>query len=118
MVEYITEADFLATIIEYAQAKGWMVAHFRPGMTSRVDRAGKPVWVTPVQADGKGFPDLVLVRDGQLLFIEVKSEKGKLSEEQAEWILQLIKVAYSSPRVEVHLWRPSDWYTTIEKTLE
>ena len=117
MVQHITEAEFLATIIKYAQAKGWKVAHFRPGMTSRVDKAGKPVWVTPVQGDGKGFPDLVLTRDGQLLFIEAKNEKGKLSEEQAEWILQLSKVAYSSPRVEVHAWRPSDW-ETILATLE
>mgnify|MGYP001558974447 FL=1 len=117
MVWHITEAEFLATIIEYAQVKDWLVAHFRPGMTSRVDKSGKPVWVTPVQADGKGFPDLVLTRDGQLLFIEAKTEKGKLSEEQAEWILQLHKVAYSSPIVEVHCWRPSDW-PTIEQVLE
>ena len=111
MVEYIPEADFLATIIEYAQAKDWLTAHFRHGMTSRVDKDGKTVWVTPVQGDGKGFPDLVLVRDGRLLFIEAKSEKGKPSEDQLKWYRELSKVAYSSPRVGVHLWKPHDWET-------
>ena len=117
MVEHIPERDFLATIIEYAQLRRWMVAHFRPAMTSRIDRSGKPVWVTPVQADGKGFPDLVLARDGQLLFIEAKAEKGKPSEDQLKWFRELSKVAYSSPRVGVHVWRPSDW-ASIEKILE
>ena len=117
MTQHISEKDFLATIIEYAKAKGWRCAHFRPGMTSRVDKDGNPVWVTPVQADGKGFPDLVLIRDGSLLFVECKSEKGKPSVEQREWLQALSKVAYSSPRVGVHLWQPDDW-PTIEKILE
>ena len=115
--QHISERDFLATVVEYAQLKGWRVAHFRPGMTSRIDKSGKPVWVTPVQADGKGFPDLVLARDGQLLFIEAKSEKGKLSKDQQKWFWELSKVAYSSPRVGGHLWRPSDW-SNIETMLE
>ena len=104
MVEHIPERDFLATVVEYAQLKGWLVHHV---LESR--HYAKRI--------GPGYPDLVLVRDGQLLFIEVKSEKGKLSKAQAEWILALVKVAYSSPRVECHVWRPSDW-PTIEKVLE
>ena len=113
----VSEREFLATLIEYAQALGWRVAHFRPSMTSRVDKRGQPVWVTPVQADGAGFPDLVLVRDGRLLFVEAKSAKGKVSEEQNHWLGALHKVAFGSPRVRVYLWRPSDWLT-IEKLLE
>mgnify|MGYP001570236054 FL=1 len=116
-LNYVTEKDFLASIIELAQAHNWKVTHFRPGMTSRVDRSGKPIWVTPVQADGKGFPDLVLARDGQLLFVEAKSEKGKPSEDQLKWFRELSKVAYSSPRVEVFCWKPSDW-PSIEEMLE
>ena len=112
-----TESDFLASLIEYAQARRWRVAHFRHGMTSRVDKSGKPVWVTPVQADGAGFPDLVLVRDGSLLFVEAKSERGKPSQAQQEWLWDLTKVVYSSSRVEVHVWRPSNW-PLIEKVLE
>ena len=115
--QFISEKDFLEAVIAYAQAKGWKCAHFRPARTNRVDKNGKPVWVTPVQGGGKGFPDLVLTRDGQLLFIEAKSEKGKPSEDQLEWLRELSKVAYSSPRVGVHVWQPSNW-SAIEQVLE
>jgi hypothetical protein len=117
VTQYISEKEFMTSIIEYAQAKGWRCAHFRHGMTSRIDKHGKPVWVTPVQADGKGWPDLVLVRDRSLLFCEIKSVKGKLSAAQQEWLQALSKVAYRSPKVEVHMWTPADW-PTIEKVLE
>ena len=113
-----TESEFLAELIEYAQTLGWRVAHFRPSMTSRVDKNGKPVWVTPVQADGAGFPDLVLVRDGRLLFVEAKSAKGKLSEAQQQWLNSLSGAAMgSNARIGVYEWRPSDW-PEIEQVLE
>lgn len=46
-----------------------------------------------------GFPDLVLARNGEVLFVELKSEKGKLSPEQRDWL------AHTNGR----LWRPADW---------
>lgn len=51
-----------------------------------------------------GFPDLVLVRPPRLLFIELKTARGKTSEDQREWakVLKLI------PGVEYYLWRPAD----------
>ena len=101
----ISEKDFLTTVIEYAQAHGWKVAHFRPGMTGRrVGRDGKPVWVTPVQGDGKGFPDLVLVRERVLIFAELKSQKGRVSKEQLGWL-----DAISPTCAGAYCWRPEDW---------
>ena len=90
------EAEFQKAIIELAHLYGWAVAHFRSAMTQRGN------WVTPLQGDAKGFPDLVLVRDG-VIFAELKSEKGKLTPEQQEWI-DLLKAAGQ----EVYVWRPSD----------
>ena len=109
--DHVTEADFLATIIEYAQVRRWRVAHFRPGMTGRRDKDGKAVWVTPVQADGKGFPDLVCVR-GRILYIEAKSGAGKLFEAQVGW-----RDAIIAAGGEYYCWRPLDW-PTIEWVLE
>jgi hypothetical protein len=50
-----SEASFLEQIIDLAHLFGWRVAHFRAARTF----SG---WRTPVQGDGKGFPDLVLCR--------------------------------------------------------
>jgi hypothetical protein len=93
---------------------GWRVAHFR---TVRVQRGNSTHWETPVAADGKGFPDLVLVRD-RVLFVELKlnttlGKAGKkgLSEDQKDWHVALLKAG-----AEFHLWKPSDW-PEIEKVL-
>lgn len=45
----------------------------------------------------KGFPDLVLIGYGACLAIELKSEKGKATEAQIEWLLafQTVKKVYA-----------------------
>lgn len=95
----ISEADLQISIIHLARVLGYRVAHFRPAM--KADGS----WVTPVTADGKGFPDLVLVHKEKkrVLFIETKSEKGKCSPEQEEWLDILAGCA------ETYLIRPSEW---------
>lgn len=52
-----------------------------------------------------GFPDLVFVHatTGRLIFAELKSEIGRLTDSQQAWLSHLGK------RNEVHLWRPGDW---------
>ena len=62
----MTEADLQQAVIECARTLGWMVAHFRPALR----QSGR--WSTPVQADGKGFPDLVLARAGRVIFAEAQ----------------------------------------------
>lgn len=100
-VNKLTEKQFMQHIIELAQINGWKVAHFRAGLT----QSGK--WRTQVQADGAGFPDLVIVRekDGKLCFIECKSDIGKLTPLQKEWIDTLKK----NRGIAVFEWRPKDW---------
>jgi len=51
-----------------------------------------------------GFPDCVMVRPPRLIFAELKSEKGKVSPAQQEWLATL----KATGKVEVYLWRPSD----------
>lgn len=100
----MTEKEFQSAVIDFARFCNWRVAHFRPAQTVHG-------WRTPVQGDGKGYPDLTLVRGERLLFVELKGEKGKVSVEQQDWL-----DALKGTGVEVYLWRPSDW-DTIATTL-
>ncbi len=92
----ITEDEFLAQVLEYAAKMGWLRAHFRPAKTAHG-------WRTPCQAEAKGFPDLVLVRE-RVVYAETKSETGKLTPEQTLWIEKLAAAGQ-----EVYVWRPKDW---------
>ena len=91
-----TEAEFQRWLTELAEVLGWTHVHFRPAMTSKGYR-------TPVSGPlGKGWPDLVLVRE-RIIFAELKSEKGKVSLEQ-DYVLGELRRAGA----EVYVWRPSD----------
>jgi hypothetical protein len=101
----ITETAFLAQVLELAALLGWSAAHFRPALTSRG-------WRTPVQGNlGAGFPDLVLAHPGKhrLLFVELKSQAGKVSAEQAA-VLACLEEAGAM----VYVWRPADFDAIVE----
>ena len=57
----------------------------------------------------KGFPDLVLVRGNRLIFAELKSNKGKVSPEQHDWLYDL-----SAARAEAYVWWPADYDTVLD----
>jgi len=94
----INEKELQQNILDLAKMFGWRRAHFRPAMT-------KHGWRTPVQADGKGFPDLVLVKPPRLVIAEVKRQRTDPNEYQREWLNDFAGV----PCVEVYTWKPSDW---------
>ncbi len=100
----VTEREFQDQIVELGHLYHWQIAHFRPAR--KLDGS----WATPVSADGKGWPDLVLVRGDRVIFAEAKSENGKLSQEQREW-LDLLK---ATKGVEVYLWKPSIFEDIVE----
>lgn len=90
------EKDWQRDVIRLARTLGWKVAHFRPAQTSKG-------WRTAVAADGAGFPDLVLVSPirKRVVFLELKRERGKVSDRQAEWIRDL-----HAAGAEVYVARP------------
>lgn len=90
-----TEEEFQSQIIHLAKLYGWRTAHFRASL----NRRGK--WQTAVQGDGKGFPDLVLVRD-RVIWVELKKEDGATTPDQEAWISALL----ASGQI-VYIWRPS-----------
>lgn len=51
-----------------------------------------------------GYPDCTLLREGRLVFAELKSQRGRVRPEQRVWLDELAKV----PGAEVYLWRPVD----------
>ena len=55
----------------------------------------------------KGFPDLVLAKNGAVLFAELKTDIGVLSNDQIAWLLATHGV----------IWRPKHW-EIIEKSLK
>lgn len=100
----ITEDQFKKQVIDLAHLRGWRVAHFRP---ARVTRNGRETWRTPVEGDGAGFPDLVLARDGDVIFAELKVGKNTLSDEQSKWL----------NATDGYCWRPENW-PQIEELLK
>jgi hypothetical protein len=103
----VTEAELQAAVIDLAHVYGWKVAHFRPAQTAKG-------WRTPVGADGKGFPDLLMVRDADLLAIELKTERGMNTPEQEAWLRAFLPIALLAA-----VWRPAEWENgTILATLK
>lgn len=83
-------------VIQIARMNGWMVHH------SRAVQQADGRWLTAIQGDA-GFVDLVLAHSQRgVLFLELKSEAGRLSPGQKAWQRNL------SPHVEWLLIREDD----------
>ncbi len=87
-----SEASFQSAVLELADLSGWRWYHTHDSRRSAA-----------------GFPDLVLVRGDRLIFAELKTERGRVSEAQRAWLDDLTAVALACSGVEVYIWRPSHW---------
>lgn len=81
-----SESQFQAAVILLAEVCGWKVYHTHDSRRSN-----------------KGFPDLVLVRE-RTIYRELKTETGKLTPEQRDWLLALRQAGD-----DADMWRPRDW---------
>src|SRR5688572_30665662 len=98
----ISERDWQRQVTDAAELFGWTWAHFRPAMTSKG-------WRTPVSGPmGAGFPDLIMVRGGELILAELKSQDGQLTPDQRD-VLEILGRA-----VPVYTWRPADLPAVLE----
>lgn len=103
------ETPFQNLIVDVGHLHGWHVASFR---TSQ--QAGR--YMTAARYDGVGYPDLTMIhKKGAILFVEVKTETGRLSKEQKVWGHKLGEATsemfeHSNPTYGVHyyVWRPRD----------
>ena len=83
----ITEAQFLHYVTDVANLGKWFIYHTYDSRRSQA-----------------GFPDLVMTKNGRIIFAELKSQKGRVRPEQQMWVDELEK----HPGIEVYVWRPSD----------
>jgi len=106
----VTEAQFQASVIEWAERSGWFVFAIPDWAKNKImvsirdhPRVGK-------RALPKGWPDLVLLRPSasgaaRLVVAELKTDKGKVAPAQVA-VLDLFRGVEG---VEVCVWRPGDW---------
>ena len=82
-----SESEFQGRVIALAYAKGWRIYHTHDSRRSVA-----------------GFPDLLMLHPthGQLV-AELKTEKGKLTPQQANWLL-----AFEQAGQKAAIWRPAD----------
>ena len=93
--DVLTERELSQQVFDLAVLTGWRVVRFP---------AWRPTSTTP------GFPDIVAVRGGRLLFAELKTETGKLTPAQREWLWLLAEAG----GVDVYVWRPSNWRQAVQ----
>lgn len=96
------EEEFHQAVIEYARIMGWRTASFRKVRIARKD--GTFFFQTPVQGDGKGWPDLFLTRGREKMFIEFKTPTGRVEPEQAAW-----HAALRLAGIPVHVVLTTEW---------
>jgi hypothetical protein len=107
-MEKWNEETFQNEVIDLAHRHGWRVAHFRAVRITRAD--GSTYYATPVQADGDGFPDLILVGHGRIIAWELKVKPNKPSADQLEWIASFKAAGAYDAAVRY----PSDWSSIVE----
>jgi hypothetical protein len=81
-----SEAEWQAEVIKLANLGRWLSYHTYNSKRSAA-----------------GFPDLTLVRGPELVFAELKTERGKVKPEQQGWL-----DALAATGADVYVWRPSD----------
>lgn len=100
----LLEEQFQRQVLGLAEVYGWRSYHTHDSRRSQ-----------------RGFPDLVLLRPPELIFAELKTDKGRLRPEQGEWLADLRALARALDEtlgghpaanelaVDVYLWRPADF---------
>lgn len=110
LADNLSEADWQNTLIDLLKTYGYLVHCERPALNQRGQ------WSVPIQGDA-GFPDIVAVRVDPykgwpcLLFIECKTSRGRLSEEQKCW---RAGIEGKFTGAEYILARPQDYERLVE----
>jgi hypothetical protein len=92
----MNEADWQAQIKDAARTFGWLYYHTRYSFGS-----------------DKGWPDTALIRPPRLVLAELKTERGKLTADQAV-MLEALKQCTS---VEAYVWRPGELDDVVLRAL-
>lgn len=115
--DLLSEAEFSGLVLDVARLGGW---------TRRYHTFNS-------KRSAGGFPDWVFLKTDppRLLFVELKTDAGKVRADQQAWIDDLQRFALAvaqaitdshlrdydfaeAPVVEAHIWRPGDWPSIVE----
>ena len=99
------KGGFQEEVVQLFQWHHWKVAHFHTVAMRRAN--GSIAYITPAAADGKGWPDLVCVKN-RIVYIELKRRGAKLGEEQELW-RDRIEMAGG----EWYCFWPKDWQKIV-----
>lgn len=111
----LSEMDFLRQLIGRRQFRGaertggllrtlGVERLFHDEATNAVRQCERCKAELPVVRNAPGFPDLVFVAGRTLWLVELKSQRGKPTEPQRQWLAALRQVT----RIRVAVWRPDD----------
>lgn len=97
----VDERHFQETVKKLAHFYGWHGFHnsFSHGAVTGVHTFG----MGDDHYDSNGFPDWIFVRGEHLLFRELKTKVGRLSEDQKRWCRWLTEAGQ-----DYDVWRPGD----------
>lgn len=110
----MSEDDLMYAVLDLAQQGGWLAFHAKP---ASVMQRGRYVRLTHQQGSMgfpdpkyrvKGFWDVTLLRDHEILCRELKTEDGTLTDEQKVWLAHAGELG--------GVWRPRD-LPLIRRTL-
>jgi VRR-NUC domain len=73
------EERLLREVLKIVRELGGLAYHPRAART-------EDGWVVPVQGDGKGWPDVVILLGPSMFALELKSDTGRLTPEQRRWL--------------------------------
>lgn len=104
-----SERAFQGQVIAYARLMGWTIHH--DNATNAPRRCGSCGSVRRLPRNAPGLPDLILVRRPRVVWAELKSERGRLTDDQRAWIEELRACGQ-----ETYIWRPSD-FREVERVL-
>lgn len=97
----LPEREWQKILVAGLTEQGWVTNHVQRGRTSQ------GAWVTPTTS--AGWPDLLAIRDGWLLAIEVKGPRTPVEVDQIAWLLLFAEL----PTARAWVLRPTDdWKLT------
>lgn len=101
------ERAFEREVIRYAESMGWLIHKDRATNAPRICKHCKKPLKIP--RNDPGFPDLVMVRAGRVVWAELKSARGKPTKDQLCWLRALWAAGE-----ECFVWKPEDWETIAQ----
>lgn len=133
----LLEGAWQTQVVGAARVYGWTRIYHAPN-GGAPQKNGRRV-VGGQIPEGRGFPDLLLIRGPRLVVAELKTEKGRMGPGQPEWleafrelgrvIDDYVALGFDGaggreldvenggpPAVEAYVWRPSDW-ETVQRVL-